>query len=84
MSLHGQRDRVGDDGLEPPLLAVLLQIGLAAGGTMSTSRTRPPSAIRRSTRWPPIKPGPPVTCFMRKEQQGPALKLDYRNVFDRD
>jgi carbamoyltransferase len=23
-------------------------------------------------------------CFMRKERQNPALKLDYRNVFDPD
>ena len=23
-------------------------------------------------------------CFMRKERQDPALKLDYRNVFDPD
>jgi carbamoyltransferase len=23
-------------------------------------------------------------CFLRKEQQDPALKVDYRNVFDPD
>jgi hypothetical protein len=23
-------------------------------------------------------------CFLRKERQNPALKLDYRNVFDPD
>ena len=54
--------------LEPGVIPPLTNVGLAAGKVLSRQSTSSPPCMRRSTKWEPRKPAPPVT----KLRIGPA------------